>query len=225
MPPGIELLWTPPGMAVGAMLRGGLRVIRERMFMPLASLMVFRSLRLWLPASSSSLTENALWLSPLFSEGTGGGTSGRWGELAPISSSPLRPIIDPSTLRRLGLMGGTGGACMAWRFGVDAAAPMRLPERDRDPLLDLDSDVSGRATVGTREVDETKVGSEMSFFLTTLFIDSSRRFTGAESPVVGDGAGGMDGRRDGTNDGVDWLTGIEGDGIGAIGETGDGCPE
>jgi hypothetical protein len=40
-------------------------------------------------------------------------------------------------------------------------------------------------TVGTREVDETKVGSEISFFLTTRFIDSSSRVAFESNVAVG----------------------------------------
>lgn len=194
MPPGIPLRtawmgacccpargpWAPPPY-------GGLppRAIRAREFMPWASLVAFRSLRRSRPLSSSSLTEKALRPSSI-SPGVAG-IIGKCGEL-PVMSSPRRPPMKlPITLRRFGLMGGTGGALTCdRRFGVDDAAPKRLPDREREPLRDrLPAACSGRFTVGTREVLETKVGSEMSFFLTTRFIESSSRLTAPSSPEVG----------------------------------------
>ena len=80
-----------------------------------------------------------------------------------------------------------------------------LPALDRDPLLERVSLTSGveldcgRLTVGTRLVDMMKVGSEMSFFLTTFLSDSFRVLV-----VV-------------LNPGVDGADGRLGDGTGAVG--------
>jgi hypothetical protein len=102
------------------------------------------------------------------------------------------------------LIGGTGGACIwLWRLGVDAVefrVFRRLPDLEREPLLDRVPS-SGRSTVGTRDVDDTNVGSEMSFFRTTRFMLSSSRtaplFESCPDTAVieGEGIGGAEGRR------------------------------
>lgn len=127
-------------------------------------------------------------------------------------------------------MGGTGGAsacawCTLCRFGVDAvAAPLRsrLPERDRDlePLRERGPS-SGRFTVGTRDVLDTNVGSEMSFLRTARFMLSSRRTVGAWS---GTGGGAPTGRG-GAPPSVALLGAPYGEGRSPMGETGELCPE
>jgi len=82
--------------------------------------------------------------------------------------------------RRRGLIGGSGGA---------APAPLRLFERDRDPLRDPSpllmsggAPECGKFMVGTRLVDMTKVGSEISRLSTKRFFASA---TFADGPKPG----------------------------------------
>lgn len=69
-----------------------------------------------------------------------------------MDSGPVRRLV--LSWRRLGLIGGRGGAA-------------RLLLRERLP-----SASDGRATAGTRDVDVNSVGSEMSWGWTLRFIDS-----------------------------------------------------
>lgn len=151
------------------------------------------------PLRSSSLAENELCPSLRSSvDGVFDGERGRCGELrltAPSSGpSPLRPrklptpplALDVSCLR-IGFSGGRGGA----------VRPVLLSARDlgplRDPWLLVSGDVADCCsdTVGILLVDMMNVGSEMSAFLTTLFIDSFSVLAVTLNP----GVEGAEGRR------------------------------
>lgn len=130
--------------------------------------------------------------------------------------------MPPRTFRRLGLMGGSGGAD-PWpaRFGIEPLLdPKMLAARERDALRDRLPDCSGRSTVGTREVVDTKVGSEMSRFFTDRFMDSSKRVVFDSL----DGTLGAEGRRgEGRGPvGVDTTELAYGEGRPLMGEMGDG---
>jgi hypothetical protein len=191
-----EEVWPPPGLPSPAGLG------------PLPSILCLRNRRLsLLGRSSSSLMEKELLRMPMSScckAVWDDFASGKWGELTlAMSSSPSarRTLIESSvpplvlaavSWRRMGFRGGKGGA----KEGLTALPPTRLRELLRDRWRSSTSSESlpepGRATVGTRLVDMTKVGSEMSPFRTVLFIDS---FSVLAVTLVDEVLEGAEGRR------------------------------
>lgn len=86
--------------------------------------------------------------------------SSPWSLLRPTKDPKMVLVLEPSC-RRLGLIGGSGGAKLS-----DLLLDLeRLLQRSR-----LAEASAGSDTVGTREVDMTKVGSEISRFLTLRFM-------------------------------------------------------
>ena len=86
-----------------------------------------------------------------------------------LKLSKTARVLEKSC-RRLGLIGGSGGA-------------VRLL------LRDLFRGASGRATVGTRDVDITKVGSDMSFLLILRLVISLTLGLGFSWPRLGEAEG------------------------------------
>lgn len=140
--------------------------------------------------------------------------------LADSSISPLRPTMFPKTVRvrepscrRLGLIGGRGGAAYGSALLFDLE---RLLLRD---LLVAAS--GGNSTVGTRDVVMTNVGSEMSRLLTARFMASLRPGTSEPSELTC-GAGDTGGRcGEARAAGVGGPDPKNGDGMG---DMGDGWP-